>query len=354
MTYETYFNRTRARLLNFLEEFLARKRGEMSGIKTWGDDVIRRLAEFTSRGKLIRGGLVCLGQEMTGSRISGDTVRAGVAMELVQSALLIHDDIMDKDPQRRGFPSLHRQYALLAEMDRISDASHFGISMGICFGEIAIFLAFEALAGLSGPRQRTAAAQEAFASEFGLVGLAQMHDIHSGSSPRPISLQQVMDLYRFKTARYSFSLPLSLGWILGGGRPSVRERLELCGEDLGMIFQLKDDELGLFGDENVTGKSVGSDIRQGKKTPIYLHLLERATPQEQKALGAIFGRQDISRKDILAVRDLVSRYGILEDIRKTMDRYGRRVKNVVRSLPISDRHKSVLDSLLVFSLTRTK
>ena len=354
MIYETYFSRTRMRLLDFLDGFLARKRREMSGIKTWGDDVVRRLAEFTSRGKLIRGGLVCLGHEMTGSRISGDAVRAGVAMELVQSALLIHDDIMDRDPQRRGFPSLHRQYALLAKMDRISNASHFGISMGICFGEIAIFLAFEALVGLSGPRKRTAAAQKIFASEFGLVGLGQMHDIHSGSSSRPVSQRQVMDLYRFKTARYSFSLPLSLGWILGGGGPSVRERLERCGEALGMIFQLKDDELGLFGDENVTGKAVGSDIRQGKKTPIYLHLLERVTAPERKALGAIFGRPDVSRNDILYVRDLVNRYGIVEDIRKTMDLYGRRAKNVIRLLPISDRHKTVLDSLLVFNLTRRK
>ncbi len=354
MTFETYFERTRKKLLKFLDGFLESKKAELEHLEPWGADVIHRLADFTAKGKLIRGGLVCLGCEMAGRRISADAVRTGAALELIQSALLIHDDIMDRDARRRGAPSLHRQYALLAEEEGLPDTEHFGISMGICAGEIAIFLAFEALAGLSSGsgRSRTSEVQRLFAGTFALVGLGQMRDIHVGASSRPVTEKEILDIYRFKTARYSFSLPLAAGWVLEGGKPAVRARLERLGEDLGLIFQIKDDELGLFGEEKVLGKPVGSDIRQGKKTLLHLRLLERAPAGERKRLTSILGRRDASEEDIESVRALACRYGIDGDIRRTMARYGRRAKRVIGGLPVDPCHREVLETLLAFSLTR--
>lgn len=352
MTYETYFRATRERLVADLEIFLTGKKDRLAGLRPLGSDVLRRLGDFTRKGKLIRGGLVCLGFEMTGRRPSGTAVRAGTALELMQSALLIHDDIMDRDALRRGAPSLHRQYTAMAEKGGIADPGHYGVSMGICAGEIAIFLAFEALAGLPGPFPRSAAAQGLFASEFGLVGLGQMRDIQTGSSSRPVSSREVLDLYRYKTARYSFSLPLAMGWILGGGNRRVLPELEILGECLGLIFQLKDDELGLFGDEAVLGKPVGSDIRQGKKTLLYLRLVEGAGPGEQDHLRGLLGCPDLSVADIQHVRDLAVRFGAAADVRKVMRRYESRAREIIEGLPVKPRFREVLGTLLDFSLTR--
>lgn len=354
MTFETYFAGTRKRLLRSLDGFLEEKSAAMTRLRPWGADVAGRLSEFTRKGKLIRGGLVCLGCEMAIRRISADAVRAGTALELIQSALLIHDDIMDRDTQRRGAPSIHRQYSLLAENEGLPDAHHFGVSMGICAGEIAIFLAFEALSGLKGRPSQTAVVQKLFAGTFALVGLGQMLDIHAGASSRAIPEREVLDIYRFKTARYSFSLPLAAGWALGGGKPAVRRQLERLGEALGLIFQIKDDELGLFGDERVLGKPVGSDIRQGKKTLIHLRLLEKATPVERKTLAAVFGRPDASDDDIRRVRELALRHGLDAEVRKTMARHGSRARTLVRGLPVDARYREVLETLLDFSLTRRK
>ena len=354
MTFQGYFDRTREKLLNFLDGFLKEKKPGMARLNPWGGDVLRRLSGFTRKGKLIRGGLACLGCEMAARRVSADAVRTGAALELVQSALLIHDDIMDRDTQRRGAPSLHRQYSLLAEQEGLRDPHHFGVSMGICAGEIAIFLAFEALAGLAGPRSRTVAVHKLFAGTFGLVGLGQMLDIHAGASVRPVRERDVLDIYRFKTARYSFSLPLAAGWVLGGGKPAVRTQLEDLGETLGLIFQIKDDELGLFGDERVLGKPVGSDIRQGKKTLISLRLLGRAAPGEREALMGVFGCADASEEDVRFVRELALKYQVDVDVRQTMTRYGRRARAVIRSLPVEAAYKEVLETLLEFSLTRRK
>ena len=352
MTFENYFRATRRRLLADLKDLLGRKKGGLATPRAWGADVLGRLAEFSRKGKLIRGGLVCLGYEMTGRRLSPAAVRAGTALELMQSALLIHDDIMDLDTMRRGAPALHRQYAAVAQKESVPDPDHFGVSMGICAGEIAIFLAFEALAGLPGPGRRSTEVQKLFAEEFGLVGLGQMRDIQAGSSRRLIGTRQALELYRFKTARYSFALPLAMGWILGGGAPGVRPKLQRLGEDLGLIFQIKDDELGLFGDEAVLGKPVGSDIRQGKKTLLYLRLVEKAGAEEQRLLAGLFGRPDLGPEDIEVFRRLARRHGVVDDIRATMLRYGRRAGDAVRGLPVPARFREVLETLLAFSLER--
>ncbi|MCX6569528.1 MAG: polyprenyl synthetase family protein [Candidatus Aminicenantes bacterium] len=352
MTFDRYFQRTKKLLRDDLDEFLSAKRKDMAGLKPRGTDVLSRLAEFTRKGKMIRGGLVLLGSEMAGGRIPRAAVRAGTAFELIQSGLLIHDDIMDKDARRRGAPSVHEQYALLAESPGTPEAAHFGTSMAICAGEISIFLAFEALAGLPGPGKSTAAVQKLFASEFGLVGLGQMRDIQAGTSTRPLEEREVLDIYRYKTARYSFSLPLAAGWMLAGGRGSVLPKLLSLGEDLGLVFQIKDDELGLFGSERTLGKPVGSDIRQGKKTLYHRRLFDWASGPDRDRLSNVFGRRDASKRDIGFVRGLAMRLGIREDVGRIMERFGRRSAEAIRGLPIAGTHRATLQALLAYSLTR--
>lgn len=354
MTLHPYFDGTRRRLTSFLDEFLSRKGRELASVKPWGRDITERLASFTRRGKMIRGGLVCLGSEMAGHRPSKDAVKAGAALELIQSALLIHDDIMDKDTLRRGEPSFHQQYFLLGRREGLSDPAHFGESMGICAGEIAIFLAFEVLSTLSSPRARAAGAMELVARELAVVGLGQMRDLHAGSSVLRLTEKEIVALYKQKTARYSFSLPLALGCLLAGGSSGLRSKLEKCGELLGLIFQLKDDEIGLFGDEAETGKPVGSDIRQGKKTLFHHLLMERASAGERRALASIFGNPKATKADIAFVRRLADRRGVREAVGSRIEGYRKKAEVCLQNLPVERRLKEILRSLLEYSLGRRK
>jgi geranylgeranyl diphosphate synthase type I len=352
MTIDAYFRKTKERLRRDLDAFLSAKRKDAGRIEPWGRDVLGRLATFTRKGKMVRGGLVALGCEMAAGRIAPAAIRAGVAFELIQSGLLIHDDIMDRDARRRGAPSIHEQYALLAGAAGRAEAAHFGTSMAICAGEIAIFLAFEALAGLPGPAERAVAVQRLSASEFGLVGLGQMLDVRAGTSRAPLPERAVLDIYRYKTARYTFSLPLAAGWILGGGRSRVVPRLQRLGEDLGLVFQIKDDELGLFGNAGTTGKPVGSDIRQGKQTLYSLRLIDRAAGPDRTRLEAVFGRGDATEADILFVRDLAGRLGVREDVARVAAGLGRQVEAGIRALPVGEKNREILRSLLDYSLGR--
>jgi geranylgeranyl diphosphate synthase type I len=352
MTLDAYFGWTSQRLRDDLGRFLAAKKRDFAPLKPWGRDVLRRLETFARKGKMVRGGLVVLGAEMAGGRIAPAAVRAGTAIELIQSGMLVHDDIMDRDARRRGAPSIHEQYARLAEKPGGPGAAHYGTSLAICAGDIAIFLAFEAMAGLPGPARRVTAAQKLFAAEFGLVGLGQMRDIEAGSSRRPITEHEILVTYRFKTARYSFSLPLTVGWILGGGSSSVLPGLQSLGEDLGLMFQIKDDELGLFGNARTTGKPVGSDIRQGKKTLYALRLLSRAAGPDRDRIGRIFGDTEAPDADILFIRDLADRLGVREEVGEVMAGLGGEAAAALQILPIGPRHRGILQSLLDQGLNR--
>jgi geranylgeranyl diphosphate synthase type I len=314
--------------------------------------VLDRLAAFTRAGKMIRGVLVSLGCEMAGGRAGAASVRAGTALELIQSGLLIHDDIMDRDPRRRGGPSVHEQYRRLAPEPGGPGADHYGTSLAICAGEIAIFLAFEAVASLAGPPSRAAAVQRLFASEFGLVGLGQMLDVEAGADSRALTERRILEIYRYKTARYSFYLPLAAGWAIGGGAGRVRPALERLGEDLGLVFQIKDDELGLFGAPRTTGKPAGNDIRQGKRTLHAAEVLGRSTGRDRDRFMDIFGRPDASAGDIAFVRDLAARTGAREAVREVMDRLGRRAARDIRELPIGDGPRALLGGLRAYLLSR--
>jgi geranylgeranyl diphosphate synthase, type I len=353
MTFEAYFERVHQRLQDDLGAFMASKRGDVGRLRPWGPDALLRLTAFTQKGKMIRGGLVLLGCEMAGGRAGRAALRAGTAFELIQSGLLIHDDIIDRDPRRRGGPSVHEQYARFSPAaPGGGDAAHYGLSLALCAGDIAIFLAFEAMAGLPGPPERVAAVQRLFAAEFGTVGLGQMLDIAAGASRGELTRRRILDIYRYKTARYSFFLPLAAGWILGGGPARTLPTIERLGEDLGLVFQIKDDELGLFGQTRATGKPVGNDIRQGKRTLHAAEILGRSAGADRKRFRAVFGRPGASAEDIAFVRDLAARTGSRDEVRRIMLRLGRRAAREIRTLPVGDAHRSLLEGLLAYLLDR--
>jgi geranylgeranyl diphosphate synthase type I len=352
MSFAGYSGPVRRRLREDLRAFLRAKRRDVARLRPWGGDVLDRLGAFTRRGKMIRGVLVALGSEMAGRRAGAAAVRAGTALELIQSGLLIHDDIMDRDPRRRGGPSVHEQYARLAPGPGGAAAAHYGTSLAICAGEIAIFLAFEAVAGLPGRPRAGEAVQKLFAAEFGVVGFGQMLDVEAGAAPGPLSERRILEIYRSKTARYSFYLPLAAGWSLAGGRPTVGPALERLGEDLGLVFQIKDDELGLFGSAAATGKPVGSDIREGKKTLYASGLLGRAAGTDAARLAGVFGNPAATEADIEFVRDLAERSGVRESVRRTMLRLARRAAGEIEGLPVRDAHREILRGLLAYIIDR--
>ncbi len=231
--------------------YLQIKRTVLSPINGWGDDTIDRLITFTTSGKTTRGSLAVYIYTLFKKKPSQKILDAAAALEFFHSGFLIHDDIMDKDTLRRGNPSLWEQYRV------VSQDPHVGISQAINAGDLCLFMGQE-LAGKS-------TITDLVSKELPPVIIAQMQDVHR-CSKKALSKDDVISLYRYKTARYTFSLSMAVGATIAGCSQDTIDIFDRLGESMGLLYQIRDDELSIEGDTAVTGKPVGSDERNDKQT----------------------------------------------------------------------------------------
>ncbi|MBN2199746.1 MAG: polyprenyl synthetase family protein [Candidatus Aminicenantes bacterium] len=319
------------------------------------EDIRRRLTDFTLRGKTIRGGLVGLGHLIYGGNSPEAVVQTGAAIELFQSALLIHDDIMDQDSRRRGEETVHVQYRKLAKERNAAHPRHVGQSMGICIGDIAFFLGYHILSRLPVEADKRGRIVRLCTDELSLVGVAQLIDVQYSAWEESVGPQEVMDLYRYKTGRYSLSLPLMCGALLADCPEQQIPVLERLGESLGIIFQIKDDELGLFGDEELIGKPVGSDLRQGKKTLYIVRLLETVPEKERAGIQSILGKTRVTSRDIAFIRGLVRDYGIDRMVNGVVDGLLAEVRSLLAGISFSSqRSRDILEAFVGYNSERRK
>lgn len=240
----------------------------------WSKDALRRLESFALNGKTLRGSLVIFSHELFGGNFKRKVTDIAAALELIHSALLIQDDIMDKDLMRRGARTIHLQYASLGKRKKIRNPHHFGESAAVCLADIAFFVAFGLLDRLTLNLKAKMELWNLFVKELTTTALGQMEDVASAGKNR-----NNLSLYRAKTARYTFVLPLLAGAILAGrGRKSLR-KLERAAEILGIIFQLKDDELDNKTTRN--GKEIMRLAREAER------LIFRLPTEQKKALAEL-------------------------------------------------------------------
>ncbi len=304
---------------------------------------------------MLRGSLLLLGHEMYARRAATAAARAAAAaLEIIHSSLLVHDDIMDNDRLRRGASTIFAQYEQVGRGRRAADPAHFGSAMGICAGDVGYFVAGDILSTLPLESEMKSDLLSLVFRELAYVGLAQMQDIAFGSFGRTPARDEVIALYLYKTARYTFSLPLAAGALLGGASAAERRRLWQLGEHLGVIFQVRDDDLGIFGSEKETGKPVGSDIREGKKTLLYLELFRRARGRERAALEALFGKPTLSRAEADRVRAAIEKLGARETLDSMLQGLAAKAGRIIDSLEVSGAHAGVLRDICARSLQRKK
>ena len=295
-------------------------------------EIFSLMKEYVLSGKMLRGILACLGSELfsVGKGPSPEALSLAAALEFFQAGLLVHDDIMDKDEIRRGNPTMHKIFeAMEARAEAGSSAgssrepmdfSALGEAIGICVGDMYYFIAWKLISDISHRLESRlidglpARLGALFSRELVDVCLAQIKDVRLGTHKTFPPLSDVLEVYAYKTARYTICLPLCAGAAIAG-RSDAIPALEELGLNLGLLFQLKDDYLGLFGEAEALGKSVGSDIREGKKTPFMILLAQRLSADEKPRFNSIFGNRSIERKDIDYVRNLVVAHGIDEELR---------------------------------------
>jgi geranylgeranyl diphosphate synthase, type I len=347
----------RTNISEYLKNFLNQEKKELKEISL-DDNVFKTLKNFVVRGKMARANLFILTYKILEPQKEKEIFEkvllplAG-ALELIQAGLLIHDDIIDQDQQRRGQDSIWQYYSKQSQ----NTDQHYGKNQAICLGNLCFFLAnqliLEAVNNLGSQlnEKQLLQVQQLINREISQVILAEMLDSQLAMQKTLPSLEKILEMNIYKTARYSFSLPLMLAGKLTN-RSEDTNQLSEIGEKIGLIFQIRDDYLGIFGDSEKTGKPILSDIKEGKKTIFYYYLVQNKalTDQEKHLLNNCFAKKNIKQSQSLAIQKLFKNHS-LKQVNQFLNKLNQETQIMINELK-NKKMQELLLQILNFACCR--
>ncbi len=292
--------------------------------------ISENISEFTRmncHGKFIRGALVNLGYSILKSDIEYSDELA-LAFEIYQTAILINDDIIDHASLRRNQPTIPVHYMNDWEAKGIEvkrDAYDVANSMAICAGGFGMCYANQKMAEAYNRSDNLGILLQYFNQVIINTIQGEVIDVilpfeeKNFCSNEDDLVDSITEIYRLKTAWYTVIGPLCLGMILAGGADENIKKMECFAESLGIAFQIKDDILGIYADEDNIGKNVGSDITEFKQTLLYAYI--RNQKEYFSDLLRYYGKENLTYEDVKAIRDLFSKSGALAYAEHEMNRY---------------------------------
>src|SRR5579875_2155301 len=299
----------------------------MQDIKEVANQVTKRIVEYISElrpeilrdssahliisgGKRLRPYLLLKIAELYGCDFES-AIYAGISVELIHNFSLVHDDIMDNDEFRHGKPTVHVVY---------------GIPFAILAGDTLFSLAFNALNRVETSKERKLRLFKELSLATLRLSIGQAYDMYLSSSKK-MGRRLYLETVENKTAAL-FECSAVMGAILGGAKNEEIENIRRAVRYAGIAFQIKDDILGVFGDPKVTGKPVGNDIREGKKTliAVFAHALLR------DKLFSYLGNKAVGEEEMKAFIEELRVKGIYEMTMKEAKKYEDRAFYYVKKL----------------------
>jgi len=337
---EDYFDRKRLEIEKEAKEGKRTKKGR--GVVL---DMLSRYRKFCQGGKRLRGAQIQLGYELGGGK-KKDILGPSTSIELIHGFLLMHDDIQDKDVLRRGFPTIHKQYEEWHKTCySAADHFHYGLSMGINMGDLGAYFGTEVL--LSGSQDEKLKTKVAifFSKILQRVAFGQGLDI-SYEQQNKVTEKDVLEVHLQKTSIYTVGGPIAIGAILAGVSKRRIEAILKYGEPIGIAFQLRDDELGLFSSEEELGKPVGSDIREGKNTILKVKALEESSGKDREFLVKSYGNRGIRPAEVEKVKEITIKTGAFAYSKKLSRKL---VKEGKKFIPLITKDSELQDTLVSFA-----
>lgn len=295
--------------------------------------------------KRLRGSFIYYGYKLLGGTNEKEIMKAAMSIELIHTALLMHDDFMDQDDTRRGRPTTHKFYqSIHKKRNYKNDSEHYGHSMAINAGDIALLSGFKIMTNSNFPSKKKL---EGIACQLkGIIntGLGQAFDITLESQGKAQD-QDVLDLHLAKTAIYTYENPLHIGAIFAGATKTDLQLLSKYALPAGIAFQLQDDILGLFGDFNKTGKSDDSDIREGKMTLLYTQVLKRANLKQKQTITSLWGKKNLNKKEAEIIKKIIIQTGSLEYSKKISIKYAKKAQSFIPQMMAKNWNKKAINYL---------
>ena len=290
------------------------------------------LIAATEDGKRFRPVLLMAAHDALGGNAGGAAANVGAAVELLHTAFVIHDDVIDGDEVRRGRPNVSGTFRARAVRNGAShrSAGEYGLTAGILAGDLALAAALRAVATCGADNVVVARLLDLFDSALHSTAAGELADVRL-SMRSTVSLEESLQMAEQKTSEYSFVLPLQAGAVLAGADDATQEAFADVGRTMGLAFQLLDDLIGVFGDPSVTGKSATSDLRSHKQTPLLVH--SRTTtvwPELTKYLG-----RELDDHELGEARHLLTISGSRRFIEELVEMHLQRARSAVSGLGLS-------------------
>jgi geranylgeranyl diphosphate synthase, type I len=246
-------------------------------------------------------------------------VALATGLELFHAAALVHDDIIDNSDTRRGVTSAHRQFERHHIEGRFAGSpTHYGVSSAVLLGDLLLAWAddqfFGATVGV------TAEVASRYREELRImrsdVTAGQFLDNHDSVAWRNISSDDAVNraqrVVMYKSAKYSVEEPIVLGALIGGADDALVSKLRRFALPLGFAFQLRDDMLGVFGDEATTGKPAGDDLREGKRTVMLAYARQQSDPSTLAVFDELIGDPRLDADQISVLRATLHSTGAVD------------------------------------------
>ncbi len=270
-------------------------------------------------GKRVRPALLLMSAKIC--KYSGERgIKLATAIELIHTASLIHDDVIDNDTLRRGIPTIN---------------SRLGDTISVILGDYIYSMVFNILA-----ENNDIEIIRCVASTTSQMARGDLRQIQN-QYKLDLSEEKYLSINADKTASL-MSCSCRIGAMLGTNLNGEVETLTRYGRNLGMAFQITDDLLDLTAEEKILGKPLGSDIREGKLTLPLICVMRDGDKKDKEWIGSIFKSRSINSTELTRIRDMVKRYNGLEYSMKKAEEYGNACKQDLQSLESSEPQNSLV------------
>jgi geranylgeranyl diphosphate synthase type II len=288
---------------------------------------------LTLGGKRLRPVLTLMSADFFGGNYT-KALDASLAVEMFHNFSLVHDDIMDNAPLRRGHQTVHEKW---------------DVNTGILSGDAMLILAYQLFETYE-PKVFMQLAV-LFSKTALEVCEGQQYDVDF-ETRNDVTISQYIKMIEYKTA-VLIGASLQMGAIIAEASESCQEKIYAFGKNLGIAFQLQDDYLDAFGNPLTFGKQVGGDIIANKKTFLYLTALQKSTPAEAQELSSLFATMPKDPSDkITAVKEIFVSSGAAKATEDEIVRYTNTSISLLQDIKISQQHKDTLKSFADFLMNR--
>ena len=253
-------------------------------------------------GKRMRPLMVAMSYQLFKDDLS-PAIKPAIALEVFHNFTLMHDDIMDHAPLRRGKPTVHTRW---------------NDNIAILSGDVMLVRVYELFLEVEGPQFKDVIRKFNFCAAEVCEG--QQLDMNY-ESRQTVTVPEYLEMIRLKTA-VLLGFSTQLGALLAGAESQDQDLLKIFGTSVGIGFQLKDDLLDVYADQSKFGKQVGGDIIANKKTFLLIKALENAKGETRKALMAWLEKEEFNKEEkVLAVKEIYDQLGIKTLAEDKMNEY---------------------------------